>query len=532
VLNIYTDFHKTFADKHYLQALAGFNQEYSYWNNFWTKREDLITPSLPTIQLATGSVSNLQDINELALRGLFLRVNYIYDNKYILEFDGRRDGTSRYPKDSRWGFFPSASAAWVVSQEQFFSGISDALKISNLKFRGSYGALGNQAIGNNYPYLATMGSGNIGTRLDNNYPMGINQPGTVPGDLTWEKVRTVNGAVEIGLFDNKFDLGFDIYTRYTEGMLTKSKTLPALYGADSPNTNAANLKTKGWELSLGYRDRVNVGGSPLSFSARFMLWDSRAWITKFDNPDKNIGDHYEGKELGEIWGLHTLGFFSSNEEAAAWVDQSAVGSPFMNNMFYAGDLKFEDINKDDKINLGKGTVDDPGDRTIIGNNTARLLYSFEGNVEWKGFDLRVFIQGVGKRDWYPSGSYRSFWGFYNMRWINHTYEHLDRWTEDNPNGYFPRLKERIANDGELKYEQTKYMQDASYMRLKNLTVGYTLPSTLTNKWKIERMRIYFSGENIWTLSHIRMPWIDPETYNQNEYYPLQKTWSIGLNLNF
>ncbi|MDR1103378.1 MAG: TonB-dependent receptor, partial [Tannerella sp.] len=532
VLNLYTDFHKTFADKHFLLALAGFNQEYLYANDYWTRRNDLITTSLPTLQLATGEVSNGQSISELALRGYFFRANYIYDGKYILEFNGRRDGTSRYPRGDRWGFFPSGSAAWIVSKEKFFEGAGRALRISNLKLRGSYGELGNQAYGSYYPYLATMGAGNIGTRLDGAYPMGISQPGTVAGDLTWERVRSINGGIDLGLLDNRLDLTANIYTRYTEGMLTGSKTLPSVYGAWPPTTNAANLKTKGWDVSLGYRDRVNAGGSPLSYSARFMLWDSRAWITKYDNPTGYIGTdrdgaaaYYEGHELGEIWGYHTAGFFSSEEEVQAWADQTGVA--YISSPALAGDLKFYDLNNDGYINRGSSTLDDPGDLAIIGNNTPRFRYSFEGSAEWKGFDLRLFLHGVGKRD-YAMGFHQLFFGLYHSSWSLPTTALNDRWTPENPDGYFPRLR---ADNDRLKLPQTGYLQNASWLRLKNLTVGYTLPDALVNKWKINRLRIYLSGENVWTLSNLHIKWIDPEAMG-DEYYPMQKVWSMGVSLNF
>ncbi|MDR1102763.1 MAG: TonB-dependent receptor, partial [Tannerella sp.] len=525
VMNVYTDFHKTFADKHFVLALAGFNQEYLYINDYWTRRNDLITTSLPTLQLATGDISNSQEVNELALRGFFFRANYIYDNRYILEFNGRRDGTSRYPKKSRWGFFPSGSAAWVISQEKFFGGVNKALRISNLKLRGSYGELGNQVNNSYYPYYATMNAGNIGRRLDGTYPMGIGQPGVVAGDLTWERVRSVNGGIDLGLFDNRFDLTANIYTRYTEGMLTQSRMLPSFYGAGAPTTNAADLKTKGWDVTVGYRDRVSVGGSPLSYGARFMLWDSRAWITKYDNPTGNLADWYEDYEVGNIWGYHTAGFFSSTEEVEAWADQ--IGMAFISSPAEAGDLKFYDLNDDGKINTGSNTLDDPGDRSIIGNNTPRFRYSFEGNAEWKGFDLRIFLHGVGKRNVAIAG-HRNFWGTYDSSWVNPTTAMYDRWTPENPDGYLPKLR---ADNDRLKLAQTRYLQDASWMRLKNLTIGYTLPDALMKQWKINRLRIYVSGENLWTLNNLHVKWVDPEVIS-DEYYPMQRVWSMGVNLNF
>ncbi|MDR1102282.1 MAG: TonB-dependent receptor [Tannerella sp.] len=543
VFNVYTDFHKTFAGKHYVQALAGFNQEYLYISDHSVQRQQLISSGLPTLQLATGTVNAYQNIEELALRGIFYRLNYIYDNRYILEFDGRNDGTSRFPANKRWGMFPSGSVAWVLSQEKFFSGVNDALKISNLKLRGSYGVLGNQVVKSGdreiyYPYLAAMGSGTIGTVIDGTQPMAVFQPGTVAGDLTWERVRTINGGLDLGLFKNKLDLSFDLYTRYTEDMLTKSKSLPAFYGAGEPRSNAADLKTKGWELMASYRDQVNVAGSPLSFSLSFMLSDSRTWITRYDNPNKVLSDYYEGQELGSIWGLVTEGYFQSEEELANWPDQTKVGSDDNQYKFYVGDLKFKDLNEDNEISFGSGTVDDPGDRKIIGNDRARLPYSITVDGTWKGFDLRLFFQGVGKRDWYPDN--RDFWGTTQSPWHTPLVKNLDAWTTENRNAYFPRVKQYIAeetgsNGTELGAPQTKYLQDASYLRLKNLTAGYTLPATISNRWKISHLRVYLSAENLWTLNRIDIKELDPEMMtgaSRSSQYPFQRVFSLGLQLNF
>jgi TonB-linked SusC/RagA family outer membrane protein len=530
VLNLYTDFHKTFADKHYMQALAGFNQEEYRSDNFWVRSQSMISTAFPTVELTSGAVTKGETINTLALRGFFYRLNYIFDNKYILEFNARHDGTSRYPTDDRWGFFPSGSAAWLLSQEKFFEPVKDALNISLLKFRGSYGSLGNQVNTSYYPYISTMTTtAQIGRLIDGARPMAINQPGTVAGDLTWETVRTVNGGLDLSLFNNKFDLSFDKYTRYTEGMLAKSRSLPAIFGAAEPLTNAADLKTKGWGLSVGYRDKVDAGGSPLSYSVRFMLSDSRAYITKYDNPDKVLSDFYEGQELGEIWGLVNDGFFNTEADIANAPDHTFLASEKNSYKPYLGDTKWKDLNNDDKVDYGSSTVDDPGDRKIIGNSQIRLPYSIDLSGDWKGFDLRLFFQGVGKREMYPNGIV--FFGFYaDNAWTGPNVKNLDNWgTPDNynPNAYYPQMAESPRLSGR---PQTKYLQDMSYIRLKNLTLGYTLPKTLTDKWKIDRLRFYLSGENLFTLDHIDVAGNDPELLGQGYY--LQKVFSVGLNLSF
>lgn len=531
VYNIYTDFHKTFNKRHFVQALAGFNQEYYYFNSFSTTRQGLISTSLPSTQLATGTITQNAKIDDWAVRGLFGRLNYIYNDKYIAEFNGRYDGTSRFPANDRWGFFPSASVAWVVTNEEFFKPLAHPLHLDVLKFRASYGSLGNQVTNGSYSYIPTMGSGQIGQILDGARPIGVSPPAPVSNSLTWEKIQTLNFGVNMSWLNNRLSLDGDIYTRRVKDLLMKSKTLPSVFGANEPNTNAADIKVKGWEVSMKWNDEVIVGNSPLNYSVRFILSDNRGYVTKYDNPARLLNDFYVGMELGEIWGFENNGFFQSEDDLKNSPDQTDVGSDDQNYKFYVGDLKFKDLNGDKKINYGKRTVDDPGDRRVIGNNTVRLPYSIDLSADWKGFDMRVFFQGVGKRDWYPNAGNHYFWGVFAQPWTNVQVHNLDSWTPDNRNAYFPRVKSYIAEDAsELGAAQTRYLQNAAYLRLKNLTIGYTLPSALTRRAHIERLRFYLSAENIFTKSHLKAN-IDPEGLG-GSVYPFQKSYSGGLNLNF
>jgi len=528
VYNLYADYTLN-SGPHYLHVLAGFNQEYQQVDSAWNRRLGLISASLPTTQLATGTITTGQAINDYALRGLFFRANYIFDDKYIVEFNGRRDGSSRFPSNNRWGFFPSGSASWLVTKEKFFEPVANAIDMSLFKLRGSYGVLGNQLVDSYYPYIATMKSGNITPILDGAQPVGVYMPGVVSSDLTWEKVRSVNLGTDVAFFNNHLTASYDWYTRYTDGMLTKSRTLPGVFGTTEPVTNAANLKTKGWELSIEWKDNFNVASSPLNISARFSLADSKAYITKYDNPSGLLSDHYVGEQLGSIWGLTNDGFFQSQAEVDA-LDQSAVGSDDQHYKFYVGDLKFKDLNNDKKITYGSQTLADHGDQKIIGNSTPRLPYSFDFGANWKGLDLRVFLQGIGKRDWYPNSSNIYFWGVYAQPWTNVTKLDLDHWTPDNPNGYFPRLKSYIAEDkSELGYPQTRYLQNASYLRVKNITLGYSLPFSFIKKWNIKNVRIYVSGENMFTMTKLKGG-LDPEGLD-GSIYPFQKTYSCGFNVN-
>lgn len=547
VFNVYTNFTKTFADKHFLNAMVGYNREYVRNYYYEMIKTGLITTSLPEINLSTGDASTSNTRRELALEGIFGRLNYIYDNRYIFEVNGRYDGSSRFPAGDRYGFFPSASVAWSVINEKFFETPAEKLRITNLKLRGSYGALGNQVLVDSsgqlyYPSIPYMSSSKMSYILDGSQPMMMNQPGVVSPTLTWENVRTINGGIDIGLF-NKLDVNFDYYTRYTDDMLTQSKELPAVFGATPPQTNAADLKTTGWELSVGYRDRFTLKGSPFNWSAKFMISDSRSTITKYDNANYNFGksgnSYYEGKRIGEIWGFITDGYFKTQAEIDA-LNQRDIGTDDVGYVFQVGDIKMKDLDGDNKITFGDNTLANPGDRRVIGNTSIRFPYSFELTADWKGFDVRAFFQGVGKRDWYPGSASIYFWGIYAQPWTNVTKKNMDHWTEENPNAYFPRIKAYAAEDAnmELAAAQTKYLQDASYLRMKNLTIGYTLPKSVLDKLKISYLRFYLSAENLFTISNLDKGIdLDPEIidkYNgfNSGTYPMQRVYSMGVNLTF
>jgi TonB-linked SusC/RagA family outer membrane protein len=527
ITNLYADFHKTIGD-HYFQALGGYNQEYRYYGSSWVNKTNLISGSLPSLALATGATTTGESINDWAVRGLFYRLNYIYDNKYILELNGRYDGTSRFPKSDRWGFFPSASVAWVISNEKFFKPISEGIKLDLFKVRASYGSLGNQDV-DAYAYIANMNSGQIGQILDGSRPLAVYAPNPVSQSLTWEKVSTVNVGLDMAWFKNRLELNFDKFTRYTDGMLTKGLTLPAVFGAVEPKINAADLKTKGWELRLGWKDKLNVAASPLTYGIGINLSDSRSFITKYDNPNNTLTDYYVGQELGEIWGLETEGFFQNAAELTSHANQQAFVSDDAGGTFGVGDLKWKDQNGDGKVDKGKNTLQDHGDLIKIGNTSQRYRFGVDLNFAWKGFDFRTFFQGVGKQDFYPRNNNVYFWSVFAQPWTNPTIQTEDRWSPTNPDAYFPRLKSYIAEDvTELGYPQTRYLQNFAFIRLKNLTVGYSLPKKLTDKLNISKVRFYFSGENIFDKSGVKFN-LDPEALDGN-VYPFQKTYSFGLNV--
>lgn len=530
--DIFATFQKTFNEKHALSALVGFNQEEYRYDKNTLSRKNLISTSLPSVGLATGDMSVGQSIETWALRGGFARLNYTFDDKYIIEFNGRYDGTSRFPKDQRYTFNPSGSLAWVMSREKFFEPIQDV--VSFLKIRASYGSLGNQDVGA-YAYLATMKSDKISHILDGKQPVYVSAPGLVAGDLTWEKVTTSNIGLDVNFLSNKLTASADAYIRRTKDMLTVGATLPGVLGTAVPNQNAADLETKGWEVTIGWKDQFNLAGKPFSYGANFNLADSRAFITKFENETGTLDSKYKGMELGEIWGVNTLGFFSSEEDIKNHADQSWGTSYPGTRPLAPGDLKFEDINGDKKIDRGNWTINNHGDFHIIGNTQSRYTFGLSANAEWYGFDLSMFFQGVGKKDYMPGTSDLFFWGIYAQPWTNVTVGNFtDHWSEENPDGYFPRMKAYVAENSnqECGTSQTRYLQNAAYVRMKNLTLGYTLPKLLTDKIGINRLRVFFSGDNLFEISGLYKHYkVDPESLGGG-VYPFQRSYSFGLNVTF
>lgn len=531
IFDVYTDFRKTFAEKHFTNVVVGFNQEEYRYINFTGSRKELISTSLPSINLGTGDMNVTESRSSYALRGMFYRVNYIFDDKYIIEANGRYDGSSRFPKNDRFVFNPSASLAWVVSKEKFFSPLSNV--VSHFKFRASYGNLGNQDV-SDYAYIATMKSERTSAILDGKQPIYVGPAGLVSSSLTWEKVTTTDFGFDLNMFNNRFTTSFDYYVRDTKDMLTKGKTLPKYLGVAEPKENAADLRTIGWDLTMGWKDQTRLAGKPLTYSLNFTLSDNRSKITKFDNPTGSLDDYYVGYEIGTIWGMNTLGYFTSKEDVANHANQSTVTAYPGTFDLEAGDLKFEDRNKDGKIDWGKWTTDDHGDFYKIGNSQAHYNFSLQGSAEWNNIDFSIFFQGVGKKDYYPGTGDLFFWGVYAQPWTNVTAGNMDYWTEENPNAYFPRRKAYSAdrNYRELGASQTKYLQNAAYIRLKNLTIGYTLPQTMLTKVGINRLRIFFSGENLFELSGLDKYYkVDPEGLG-GQLYPLQRSYAFGLNVSF
>lgn len=545
VYDLYANFHRTFADVHNVSAVVGSNYERGHYKFVEPAGEDLTSDVLNDLALSTGAKSVKSSQNEFALMGYFARLSYDYNGRYLVEANMRYDGTSRFPRNHRWGFFPSVALGWRISEEAFFAPMRPV--VSNLKLRASLGSLGNQITDNSakfnkntfYPYMRLISLANTTTLnyiFDNTQATYASLGDPTSGSLTWETIVTQNVGLDVGLFNNRLSLALDVYRRTTKDMLAAARALPAVYGYNAPYENNGELRTNGFELVVGWNDKFNLAGKPFYYGVNLTLADSKTKITKFKgNESKVLGQDYEGMEWGEIWGFRIKGIYQSDQEAIdRGVDQSFLGSRFTDK---AGDLIFDDVDDSKKIDIGKGTLDNHGDLVRIGNSTPRYHYGITVNMAWMGFDFSMFWQGIGKQNIYPGGNNMMFWGPYARAYSSFIPKDFPAkvWSTDNRGAYFPRPVADLARELAMSKPNDRYLQDLAYCRLKNLTFGYTLPKSLTKKAYLEKVRVYFSGENIFITSKLKSDYLDPEqmTYDSNgRVYPFSKTFSFGLDVSF
>lgn len=527
--NAYAEYEKSFDQAHNIKVMAGYNQEYKQIKNFYSARQELIDNDNPSINLATGEKYTSGQEAQWAINGFFTRFNYNYKHKYLFEVNGRYDGSSRFATGKRYAFFPSVSAAWRISEEAFWQPLKTVW--NDMKLRASYGSLGNQVAfsknandqfsQNYFPYLPTY---NITSAMDYMLggirPVGVSPSGLVSASFTWETVQQMDFGFDAGLLNNRLNVGFDWYKRDTKDMLTSGEPLPAVLGTAVPNQNAADMTTQGYEITLGWNDRLPSG---LSYWVKGVLADYQSKITRFANPKgilhkSNV--YYEGQRLGEIWGYSSNGLFQSDAEVAQHPTQNKIWG----GEWKPGDVKYVDLDRNGVIDYGDNTLANPGDKKIIGNNTPRYTFGLTAGFEYKGFDFQMFWQGVGKRDYMAEGVH--FWGF-TSEWDVPVKASLDYWTPTNTDAYFARPN---WNNGGNRERSDRYIQNAAYARLKNMIIGYQVPPSVIGKLNIQKVRIYLSGENLLTFTNL-INSFDPETLN-NMTYPISRKYSIGMNLTF
>lgn len=551
--NLYGEYETRLNNIHAIKAMAGFNFEQSTTKRVSTLRNGLIYEDASDINLALGqSITTVGGWEQWDIAGGFFRLNYGFKDRYLVEVNGRYDGSSKFPANERYAFFPSVSAGWRLSNEAFWN--VPRTIVSDVKIRGSYGSLGNGNI-SSYAFQEQFNITQSSRVLNGVKPQYTTSPAVLPDDLTWETATTSDVGLDLTLLSNRLSITGDYYVRNTTDMYTVGKSLPAVFGASVPKGNYADMKTTGWELSVAWRDKFKVDGKPFTYGAKVVLGDYTSKVTRYNNTTKLLTDFYEGQRVGEIWGYTTEGFFTKDniDEAKkqTLIKASTSGTTL------TGDIKFADINNDGVINNGGNRADSSGDMRVIGNSLPRYTFGVALDAGWNGFFVSAFFQGVLKQDWWPGAESDVFWGMYNRPYNKLPKSHLGKiWTEDNPDTYFPRLRGYTAQSSnrELYVTQTKYLQNVAYIRLKNIQVGYNLPSHLIQKIKMSNARIYVSGENLWSwtpfykitkdldVENIRRSDMitnppatsDPNNNNSGNgnNYPILKTVTFGLSMTF
>ena len=546
--------------KHNFKALLGYNYEQQTYRNVYAYNDGLLAPNVDQLNLALGldNKSITSDYSKWRTAGAFFRFNYNFAERYLLEINGRYDGSSKFPARQRWAFFPSVSAGWRVSQEPWFN--IDQSIISNLKIRASYGSLGNSNV-SVYAYDETFDFDN-GRIINGQKVRYTSAPAPIPESLTWETAQTIDGGIDLSLFSGRLNFTGDVYVRKTLNMYTVGPTLPDVYGASSPKGNFAEMTTRGFEITLGWDDAIKLGGHPFKYGVHATLADYYSVIDKYNNALKSLSNnaynnsYYEGMVLGELWGFECDGLYQNQaqidaDEAMAAAAGQAHYNPLMQQTesynILPGQMHFVDINKNGYIDRGKNTADDPGDRKIIGNSEPRYIYSFGFDVEWAGIYANAFFQGVGKQDWYPDNESSAFWGMYNRPYNQMPSWHLGNyWTPENPNAYLPLYTGYFAPFYKGRVNaNTRYLQDASYIRLKSVQIGYNIPEKITRKAGLQKVSVFVAGENLWTWSPV-YKWTRDVDVTANIYgadgvlettgdgynFPTMKSISVGVKVTF
>ena len=550
-LNTFATYIDKFRD-HNLKVIAGFNAEDNENINFYASKKGLLDPGQAEFNTAYGdqtagsSSSNVpvgwsnQGHGKKAFAGYFGRINYDYKEKYLLEVNGRYDGSSQFPPQDRWAFFPSVSVGYRISQENFMDFIK--AYVSDLKIRGSYGELGNQDVsGNGQSLYQRIMPGVQASWLTSSgtYAQSVQQPISVPQSLKWERVNTLDLGLDARILDNHIGITVDWFERNTKGMVQYT-SVPATFGAAGPRINAGNFRTRGYEINI---DANYTIGKDIVIYGTLGFSDYKTVFTKWDNPSMSIinSTNYKGKTYGEIWGFETDRYFVSADDVAKSPYQQKL---ITNSKFIlgAGDIKYKDLNGNDTISAGNMTLTDHGDLKVIGNTQPRYIYNARIGGSWKNFDVDIFIQGVGKRSWWGVGN--TVLPMYERLDILYANQ-LDYWTPDNPNARYPALFP--GNTGGIAglsagsnnfFPQTKYLMNLAYCRLKNVSIGYTMPASLLSRYKVQKVRFYVSGQNLAEISNVGAP-IDPEMTDNAQaaayagrVYPFNRTYSFGIQITY
>jgi len=511
------DYDLDLATVHHFHLLGGYQYQYFHADTTIASASALISNDLPSLNLSgdpTVPPTVGDNVQTNALISFFGRFNYNYDSKYFIEATLRNDASSQLAPGRRSQYFPSVSAALRLSKEDWFRRTLPFF--DEFKLRGSWGKLGNSNVLGNYDYISMLNRGPVypfnDSRNNSLYQAVLASP-----EKTWERIATSDGGLDLGLLNNRLTASFDYYVRTNENMLVVVNA-PATLGLTPSATNSARLRTKGWEVTLGWKDH----SGKLNYWVNFNLSDNKDVVTRYDGQNviaEGLNTVIQGNPINSIYGYQSEGYFKSAADVAAHA--------FQDNRTGAGDLIYKDQNKDGVINGGLNRPDDHGDLVYLGNTSPRLAFGLNLGMEWNGFDLSALFQGVGKRNMliYPSAVV-PFVDAWRQPWA----VNKDYWTSDHQNALFPRL---YVGGTQNVNTSTKWVQNAAYIRLKNLQVGYTLPQQWTAKVKIQKARIFFSGQDIWEHSKMWYKYFDPESPNNAAYnYPFFRSYAAGCNITF
>lgn len=550
----YTEYNLSLAQKHNFHLMAGFQAEQLKQRYFEVTRTGIIDPAHPEIDITTGLGYDGKEVaatmkgnrDQWQTAGFFGRLNYNYDERYLLEANIRRDGSSRFRRDQMWRTFPSVSLGWNIAGEKFFEPLTNT--VNQLKLRASYGSLGNQNTDDWYrTYSVLTYNPNDGKWLQNGTkPSTVTAPVLVSPTLTWEKIESYDIGLDLALLNNRLTASFDWFVRNTKDMVGNAPELPAILGADVPVTNNTDLRTTGWEMQISWRDALKNG---LHYGVTFNLSDARTKITRYpNNPTNSVDTYIAGRYINEIWGYETVGIAKTNaqmQDHLAKADQTALGSNWA-----AGDIMYRDLDNNGVVNDGSRTLADHGDLKVIGNSTPRFLAGLDLTASWHGFDFRAFFQGVLKRDfaitsdwggreWLFGCSGSGRWWASGITAVHDYFRNEDSWSvkngyqSANTDSWLPRP---VENGGTKNTQvQSRYLLNAAYVRLKNLQLGYTIPSAITQKWGVSNLRVFFSAENLFTITSMPSQF-DPELISTKtsgvNAYPLSRTFAFGVNVSF
>lgn len=572
-VNVVTTYDLNLDGGHDFGFLLGLNRVTDDIQSQWSHRTNLIDIVNPQFAYAIGTQTSGGDAFWEAQLGYFGRVNYAYKNRYLLEANLRYDGSSKFPTDLKWRWFPSFSAGWALSEEAFMEGTQSWLDLA--KFRGSWGSIGDQTVPNSL-YVATMDPSQttwIDATGERTYFVGT--PAAVSASITWQDITTLNLGIDTRFFSNRLGLTFDWYQRDTENMIVPGAGVPTTFGTGAPKGNFGSLRTQGWELAVDFNHRFDNG---LGVSFRGNISDAKSTIMKYGTT-QSVNSWYVGRTYGDIWGYRTDRLYQEddfeldendnlieitlteaesvrNAGEKAWKlkpgpnGEKPVYQNYLENSanfrFGPGDVKFVDVNGDGELDAGSNLIDDHGDREIIGNFTPRYEYGLRLGADYKGVDFSVFLQGVGSRQMWGDGflvipGYNSSDGAMPAA-IADNY-----WNEDNLNAFYPRAYNNLGSGNANNMQiQDRYLLDMSYLRVKNITLGYSLPANLLTPIHVSSFRVYASLENILTFDNLNGLPIDPEEisgysiWNSTNYNlgrsgvgtPTFKSVSFGVQLNF